>query len=103
MKISICMPPTEGSHYVTGALFTSKDINDYCVGSGCNARSFTAMVEERKVSLVEYLIGKYGRDLAWHRRLTQLVTSTGRGKALLESYIPKSMSPLEYVLAIWEA
>lgn len=103
LRISICMPPTEGSHYITGTLFTSKDINDYCVGSGCNARSFTTMAEERKVLLVDYLIGKYGRDLSWHRRLTQLVTSTGMGKELLESYVPKSMSPLEYVLAIWQA
>lgn len=103
VRISICIPPTEGSHYVTGTLFTSKDINDYCVGSGCNARSFTAMVEERKLSLVDYLIGKYGRDLAWHRKLTQLVTRTGLGKELLETYVPKSMSPLEYVLAIWQA
>ena len=103
LRISICMVPTEGTHAITDALFTSKDINEYCIGRGCNARSFTAMVEERKVPLVTYLISKYGYDLSWHRKLTQLVTSTGQGKQLLESYIPSSMSPLEYALAIWGA
>jgi hypothetical protein len=101
--ISICILPTEGSHMVTNKLFTSKDINEYTLGTGCNGRSFTAMVESRKVSLVEYLIGKYGRDLSWHKKLTQLVTATGRGKELLQSYVPPGMSPLEYVLAIWGA
>lgn len=102
-RISICMPPGEGSHAITGALFTSKDVNEYCVGSGCNGRSFTAMVEDRKVPLTTYLIDKYGRDLSWHKKLTQLITSTGSGKDLLEPYIPKGMSHIEYVLAIWQA
>jgi hypothetical protein len=103
LHISICMVPTEGSHAITDTLFTSKDINEYCIGKGCNARSWTAMVEERKVPLVTYLISKYGYDLSWHRKLTQLVTSTGQGKQLLESYIPPSITPLEYALAIWGA
>jgi hypothetical protein len=103
LRISICMVPTEGTHAITDTLFLSKDINEYCIGKGCNARSFTAMVEERKVPLVTYLISKYGYDLSWHRKLTQLVMSTGQGKQLLESYIPPSISPLEYALAIWGA
>lgn len=103
INIYICMPPTEGTHLITGALYRAKDVNEYCIGSGCNARSFTAMVRERKVPLVKYLIERYGRDLAWHRKLTQLVTSTGQYKELLETYVPARMTPLEYVLAIWEA
>jgi hypothetical protein len=101
--ISLCMVPTEGTHSIKGSLFTAKDINEYCLGRGANARTFTAMVEERKVTLVDYLIGKYGRDLSWHRELTKLVASTGKGAELLEAYIPPSMTRLEYALAIWQA
>ena len=102
-NIYICMTPSEGTHLITGNVFTSKDINEYCVGRGCNGRSFTAMVEERKVLLTTYLITKYGYDLSWHRKLTQLVAATGRGLELLQSYIPTSMSQVEYAIAVWGA
>jgi DNA primase catalytic core, N-terminal domain len=103
VDIYICMVPSEGYHCITGVPFTCKDINEFCVGTGANGRYFSQMVRERRVLLVEYLIGKYGQDLSWHRKLTQLVVSTGKGKELLESYIPRSITPLEYALLIWRA
>lgn len=78
----------------------TKDINDFYNALNRNSKALVELIEHHSIDLVEYIVNKEGSLLSQHQSLLELIKRTDRGKELFSSFIPSSVSTIDYLLSI---